>query len=555
MKRLLRVALTLAICLCLSAAVLAVDGEITSYQAECTLDSYGAAKMTVTVALDLATPVESLPLPIGNGTGAEVAGQSTKRVKTDDGNELTIRSDAGISGQRTYVITYDIPKAVSKTETGQKLTVDLMAPGWQWPMAAASFRVTLPKAFETSPTYTGGYLSDTVEDILDLKVTDGTITGTYLEPIKDHDALRMTLELPADYFDLRSAAGISPLVALIIVAVMVLLAMFYWYKTLYNRRVSAALRPLPPDGTAAGELPLLLTGADPSLPLQIFHWAAQGYLSIHLNAKGRIVLRQNMAMGTERRRQEQVVFTSIFEREQWCDGESIRFGRLNERYANAMRQHWNRRLFSKTSGSPALLRCFSALAAAVAALGTASTGLPQGSLRWLYLTLSALAGLVGGFVVQRGCLAVPKRRVPLMAAAVVILVLFLTLAQIYGGLPAVLLALALQIFAAVSTLRGGKRSPTGRDKLAQTLGFQRFLHHVNQHQLLLLLREDSQYFYRTLPLAEALGMGQAFAAKFGEIEMEPCAYYETPKRPSRTPMGFYAEFKRSLDRMNHAGRR
>ena len=54
---------------------------------------------------------------------------------------------------------------------------------------------------------------------------------------QDHDSLEVVLALPADYADLRSANGISFLATLILVALLAAACVFYWYKTLYNRRV------------------------------------------------------------------------------------------------------------------------------------------------------------------------------------------------------------------------------------------------------------------------------------------------------------------------------
>ncbi len=554
MRRLAAGLLCVLLCLVPLALRAAAAGEtvVDRYEADCAVDANGRAVMTVTVDLTIPSPVTELEFPIGAGTDASIAGLDARRVKTDDGAALRVSSEAGISGSRTFVITYTLSRVVSEQEAGQTLSLDLIAPGWQWPITEAAFSVAMPAAFTGSPAYTGGYYGDVVEDYLDLQCDGVSFSGAFTEPLRDHDSLSVTLALPSAYVDLQSANGISALVTLILVTLLSLLAVLYWYRTLRNPRVPVRLRPLPPDGAGAGDLPMLVSCASPSLPLQVIQWAGMGYLAVHINAKNRIVLRQSMPMGTERRSQERAVFAKLFEKDPWCDGESLRFGRLSGRYAAAMERWWTRRLFSRTSGSPALLHLTAMLASGAALLGAASAGLPVGRLRGVLLALLGLAGAACGLAVQRGVVCAARRRFRPALLCAAALVALLTMARIWGGLLPMALSLLLQVFAAVATLRGGRRSPGGRDSLAQTLGFRRYLQHVSQHQLILQLRDDSQYFYEMLPYAEAMGLGAEFAAKFGELELEPCAWYETQGRPASTAPAFYRAFRETLSRMEAA---
>ena len=59
------------------------------------------------------------------------------------------------------------------------------------------------------------------------------------------------------------------------------------------------------------------------------------------------------------------------------------------------------------------------------------------------------------------------------------------------------------------------------------------------------LQRDPQYFYRTLPYAEAMGLGAQFARKFGDTELEPCEWYHEPNLP-RTASGFYDKLQETL---------
>ena len=549
----------LCLLLCLLSLPAAAQAEasavIDRYNAQCVVDAHGRASMTVTVDMTFSQPVETLDFPIGSGTDGAVAGVDTKAVKSEDGTVLRLTSDAGISGTRSFVLTYTLPRVISEVEGGQALSLELVAPGWAYPITEASFSVTMPEAFTATPLYVGGYYGDVVEDYLDLQCDGTSFSGSFIEALRDHDSLTVTLDLPAAYVDLQSAHGISWLVTLILVAVLALLCLAYWYRTLRNQRLGVRLRPMAPDGCGAGDLPMLLTCAPPSFPLQVAQWAGLGYLAIHINSRGRIVLRKTMDMGSERRRQEQAAFAKLFEKDPWCDGGSLRFGRLAGRYAAAMEAWWKRRLFSKTSGSPALLHLAAALAAGVALFGAASAGLPVARIRGILLALCGIAGVALGFVIQHGVLAAARRRYRKALLCALALVALLAAGRIWGCLLASALAVALQVFAALATLRGGRRSPGGRDNLAQTLGFHRYLHHISRHQLLLQLRDNSQFFYEILPYAEAMGMGAELAARFGEVELEPCAWLEGRHRLPGTAAEFYGQFRETMSAMEEAVRK
>jgi hypothetical protein len=557
MKRILTALLCcLLLCCAVNAAGNSTAGNsaaIDAYRAEAAAAADGSVKMTVTVQITFPAAVSSVDLPIGGGSDAAVSGYSAKRVSGDGGPCLRVTFPSPVSGKYTFVLTYTLASAFTQSSKGQSLALDLICPGWAWPMTKASFQVTLPAAVTAEPAYTGGYYGDTVEDHLKLTHAGAVLGGTFSDAVKDHDSLRMTLALPAGYFTPQGARGISGGAALTVVLLLLAACAVYWFLTLRSAPVRPSLRPLPPDGSTAGELPTLLTGDRPDLALQAFQWASSGYLGVYYNGRGRIVLRQRIAMGSERRRREQVIFGALFERKPYCDGESLHFRRLADRYADATRAYWNRRAFSRNSGSPALLRAAAALAGGAAAFGAASAALPASRLRILLLLLLGAAGAACGVSLERACADAARRRFPAALLRALPGVAALAFCWASGCRAAGFFAALGQVLAALLTLRGGRRTAAGREHLSQTLGFRRYLLNVSNHQVLLMLRRDAQYFYRVLPYAEAVGLGERFAAAFGEAELEPCDWFAFSGRPPRTAPEFYAAFRSALRRMQ--GRR
>ena len=109
--------------------------------------------------------------------------------------------------------------------------------------------------------------------------------------------------------------------------------------------------------------------------------------------------------------------------------------------------------------------------------------------------------------------------------------------------------MALSALTGVLTRHGGQRSRAGGRLLGQVLGFRQFLRRVTPSHLLMRLQRDPQYFYRTLPYAEAMGLGAMFARKFGDTELDPCEWYNEPNLP-RTAEGFYEKLKETLALLN-----
>ncbi len=543
MKR--RCLLLLALAFALSSFARAAETVIHEYKAQCAVDERGRARMTVSVDLELSTAAATLDFPVGEGAGGVVSGLKAKRVKLDDGAVLRVKDEAGFTGRRTFVLSYSLGPCIEDTGEGQHLSVSLIAPGWQWPIESAAFSVTMPSEFTGTPVYTGGYHGDIAGDYWSLSQTSTSLGGSSTEELMDHDSLTLDLDLPKDY--VRSGSGISETVSLIAVLAIAFCCLAYWFLRLYYPPVRPTLRPEPPENAGAGEIATLYSGAPPSLPLQIFTWASLGYVRLVPGKKGRLFLLRLRPMGRERRGIERRVFDKLFSRNQLCDARSARFAALCARWSLAAGDEWARRLFSRRSGSTLALQTAAALALGVAAARTASAGLVEGAGYIFWVVVFALLGVGAGLAVQEALPALLRRSYVLPAIAAILIVGGLVAAFLFGGLWTMLLALTVQVLAAAAVLRGGRRSRYGRESLSQALGFRRYLVHVSHQQLVNHARTDSQYFYKILPYAEALGLGKSLCERFGEVEQPLCDWLEHPRR--KTASGFYPLFKNLLRRM------
>lgn len=530
--------------LLMSGVVLADEIVIHEYRAQCVVDNHGQAKITVSVNMTIPTNTATLDFPIGSGAEGVVSGANCKQVRTEEGSVLRLREESGISGSRTFVFSYSMGQVIKDAGEGQQLSLDVIAPGWQWPMETAAFTVNLPAPFEGNPSYVGGYRGNLVDDYWTFETAETSITGLSGESLLDHDDLHISLDLPAGYVAVRNT--LAGWISLLLILALALAGGAYWYLRLFSPLPTVYLHTAPPRDAGAGDLPLIHSAASPSLPVQLTEWAALGYVHIRMGKKGRVWVLRVRPMDWTRSRLEIWAYENLFANENVCSCGSRRFAELCERYGQTAGSWWRKKLFSRRGGSPLLLQILAAAAVAVAALGMVLSAPLFGTLRVILLVLAVPVGFIAGLTVQQGPLAYVRRHWIWVAVAGVVLLLMLVAAKSLGGFLIMAVAMALQLLAGMGTLRGGRRSKFGRAILSQTLGFHRYLAHVDQKELGVRLREDGQFFYHMLPFAEAVGQGQTFAKGFGEIKLGPCPWLEGLRKPPRTAESFYEVYRRLL---------
>ena len=109
-----------------------------------------------------------------------------------------------------------------------------------------------------------------------------------------------------------------------------------------------------------------------------------------------------------------------------------------------------------------------------------------------------------------------------------------------------LLVIVCLVLLGLLTLHGGRRTAFGDEIVTQAMSYRRFLRRVTQSQLLSRLAQDSQYFYRILPYAEAIGLGAGLARTLGNTELEQCDWYQEQQPLPRTAAGFYSHLQEAL---------
>lgn len=528
----------------------AAAGTITDLRTDCLVAGNGSCQVTQTVTIEFTGIEQSLTIPLGaNAKRASIAGYRAQKIAEDGYTLFQLKDDAGFAGGRTFTVTYTLSGLVTETDGEQTLNLPLLCPKWDYPIEHFSFTVTMPKDIETVPGFSSGYYGDVIEDYMTAARQGAVLLGDLDTALKDHESLTMTLALGPRYFTGTYSGWSANWVAAAFCILFALLALGYWFLTLRSPRLSVSSRSLPPDSALPCDLPFLLAGAKPDFNMLLCHWASLGYLSIAVDPQGHVSLLRHMYMGNERRGLECKLFAALFARADRCDGASIHYKNTAKSAAGALARFWGRRLYERGSGNVLVMRALAALCSGVALLSAASFLLPVLPLRWLLLALCFVLGAAMSACIQLAAIRWYLRRVPVLALGGACAVAMLVLGNLSGTFPLMLLAAALSALTGVLTRHGGRRSRAGGRLLGQVLGFRQFLRRVTPSHLLMRLQRDPQYFYRTLPYAEAMGLGAMFARKFGDTELDPCEWYNEPNLP-RTAEGFYEKLKETLALLN-----
>ena len=119
--------LLLSLCLLLTVPVFAADATITSMKTDCRVDASGTTYVTQTLTLDLPSMESELDFPLGeNVSHPEIAGYNAKKYTADGVTGLRLSSNTGITGVRTFTITYELTGLVSQANDVQTFTLPLL---------------------------------------------------------------------------------------------------------------------------------------------------------------------------------------------------------------------------------------------------------------------------------------------------------------------------------------------------------------------------------------------------------------------------------------------
>ena len=478
----------------------------------------GSCQITLDLQLNIEYGAESLTFPLPEqARSITVNGNTARTVRGGGVTNVSLGEYAGGG----VSIQYTLPNVLTRNQLGG-LQVELpLLSGFNGTVDLLLFSVGLPGENQYNPAFYSGYYQQSVEANMQWTAMGSAVSGSVNVQLKDRETLTMQLDVTEALFPQAQSgglkAGFENTAALILGA----LALLYWLifmrcAPILGRRTASA-----PEGMTAGQLPCGLLGLGADLTMMVFSWAQLGYLLIHTDDHGRVMLHKRMEMGNERSGYEQRAFQMLFGKKRVIDGTGLQYAVLCRKLAAKPDL---RELYRKGSGNPRVLRALAALigvcfgiSLGVALVGNALLGI-------VLVVLLALAGGVSAWLLQEWVLGMQLHYRRKAVYALIILVVWLLLALIGGIFSKALWMAGVQLLAGLLCFYGGRRTELGRQTASQILGLRRYLCNIPREELQRILQYDPDYFFSLAPYALALGVERRFAGRFGGMRLNACPW-------------------------------
>lgn len=526
MRRICAAIAALVLLLCLALPVFAATGA-RSVQSHTHVSSDGTCQVTLNVSLHFDAPVDKLYFPVPQKAQSVTLNGSNARTKRSGGALLVNLSKvAGVAaGNYTISIGYTLKNTVQRNELDQLVLTIPILEGFDYPVEGLEFTVTLPGDAQANPSFTSSYLQATVESAITLGGSGDTITGTLNQALKDKESLYMSLVVTEEMFPQDPVIEFTAGLDNTLTWVFGILAVLYWIIFMGCLPPKRMRSTTAPDGFTAGHLGGGLTGQGVDLNMMVFSWAQLGYVLIHLDDHGRVVIHKRMEMGNERSAFEVQTFRSLFGKRRMVDGTSYHYAQLY-RHLQTKRPH-ARELYLKKSGNPGLLQILCAISGFFCAMSLGRAMAGDALLAGLVAALISLLGGVAAWLIQRFPRGLHLRERDALYLALGGIVVWLALGLGAANFLTALYMVLFQLLMALAGAYGGRRTAAGKQTQSQILGLYRYLLTATREDLRRISKRNPEYFFQLAPYALALGLDQVFAKKFGGFRLRACPYLTT----------------------------
>ena len=507
----------------LLAVPVSARSSITSAQSQTQVSANGSCRVTVTftLQLDAADPELSFPLPTA-ARDISVNGMPAKSSRDDQARRVDLSSAAHGAGMHTVTITYSLPDVISADSKG-KLHLDLqLLGGFGYGIDAFSFTVSLPGPLDATPVFSSTYYQEAVDSVLDYRLEDGILTGSFTTRLQDHESVTLSLPVDAELFPQSMAKQMHIDTIDMMMVVLAVLALFYWLIALRCPIPKKRRCPMPPEGITAGELGCQLTGRGADLSLMVLSWAQMGYVLIHMEDSGRVLIHKRMEMGNERSQFENQIFRSLFGKRKLIDGTGYHYARLCRKVQlnrPGIRDHYR-----KSTGNPRIFRVLLALIGLLSGVSLAFAFSADTFWRVLLGILLGVMGAAVAWLVQAGAQRIHSNDTLTLWISLAAAALWMLLSTAAGEWNVAIFVLPAQFLAGLAAGYGGRRTEIGLQAMSEILGLRRHLRTIPDEELKRLLRLNPNYYYDLAPYALALGADRAFARQMGKRRLPVCTW-------------------------------
>ena len=561
MRRLFRV-LVLILCICLLTTAVYAQTAASEINSVINVSADGRCQVTMTVRLHLSEPASRMSFPLPKNAQNVSANGSSVRTYTSAVDPNVILADLsglnGVSGDYQIMFSYTLPdviyteQATETTKARLMMEIPLLS-GFEYPVNAMSFSVTMPGEVTGKPTFTSSYLQTGVESRISTVIGGQLINGSSLQGFQDREKLSLVMEVSEDMFPGKMLIERTSNPEVLPMSIFAGLALLYWLLFMRTWPVFRQDRTIPIEGITAGDLGCRLTAAGVDLTMMVFTWAQLGYLRIRVDRQGRVILEKRMDMGNERPEFELRTFRTLFAKTDLVDATGAKYAKFCRQVAQTI--DGVKEMYTKRAGNSAIFRF---LGCGISIFCGICFAMNFSKVKIVQTMLSILLGILGAvsaWGIQGGMYKVHVRgKIPVYVGSVfgaVWILLGILCGQWIMGLAVV----AGQYLIGLLAAYGGRRSEMGMYNAGQILGLRHHLKKLDAKKLERLLENNPDYFFDMLPYAIALGVDTKFAKAFGNMPIPHCHYMLVSRNEKRTAAQWALMVRKIADRMDKRQRR
>lgn len=205
--------------------------------------------------------------------------------------------------------------------------------------------MTFPAQVTNAPEWTSGYYGDVVDNYLDIRTQENTVTAKSTAAMRDHETLTVSVQFPADTFNLRDQPGKTAGFDRIAFLVLLAAAVAFWFLRLRSGLILPRAQQTIGMESTAGEIPCQLLGEAPDAAGMIVHWGNLGYLTVGC-LRGRVILYKLHGDGQRAQALGAALFAALFRAGASCEAGGLRYQAAVREMQAPILTGWRRRMFT-----------------------------------------------------------------------------------------------------------------------------------------------------------------------------------------------------------------
>lgn len=519
-------------------------------------DGDALVSMNVTFHLDAADQALTFPLPRKAGNITMNGGSVGTSVSGDVILANVGASVGEMTGDFSARFDYSVPEAVKAVKINQiprlQLDLDLLC-GFKYPVGSLNFVITLPANITTIPTFSSTYQQISFESNLDLITRDNMITGQTKQGLRDHEAVTLSMLVPQEMFPTVSTYQREGNPELYPMAGLAVLALLYWLIFLFTLPPIRTRSTNPPAGISAGEIGCRLSMVGGDLTMMVLTWAQLGYLLIHLEGSGRVLLHKRMDMGNERSLFEVRVFQALFGNRRVVDCSGSHYATVCARTSTMI--PGEKTMTKPGSGNRKVVRVLLCIAQVFCGICVAMNMTGILVLEIIFSITFGIFAIFSAWQMQSMAFCLHVRHKTSAWIGFVSALIWVVLGVIAHQPWIPLGACVVQMLFGFLIAYGCKRTDLNRLECGEILGLKHYLRQMPRPEAARLQKVDPEFFFRMAPFAIAMGVGKPFAAAFSKKKLDQCPYFVTRIHGKRTASEWMQLMLQAVSAMDYRFRR